>query len=574
MRLSRLSDYWRGPVLSGEAGLLPWLPLDRKIAVVLFLTALAMYLPGIWWGLPSGTSPMQVLPWGADELGPLGPVAELYGVFLDPRPIFNPQYPLMHYMVLAVVEFPYLAWLKLTGGMAGMSATFPYGLSNPAQALAVMTLLARAVSWMMAAGVVVIAFRTAAILWNRTAGVFAAVLVMLAYPMIYYARTSNVDMASVFWSSLGLAVFAATLKTSLTPVRATWLGVFAALATATKDPSYAVFVAVGLVVVFRHIRTTRGRSWREIVQAPAAGFFAAVLVYVLASGLLFDFDRFLGHVKFITQGGSARITGAQSATPSGYLTLLWMTATHFSNAVGLPAAIFTLVGIVICAFREPRTLWFAVPALGLLLGVVVPVRFVMFRYIVLADYILVFFAAYVVAKGVQAQAASWCRISWAAFAVMVVWAAGRGTDLTFQMLHDSRYATADWFREHASAGDTIGYYGPPWKLPHLNADIRTLRSIELIEGGRLIELPVDTLAEIARPRFIIVMPVKGGEIERELHLSERVLRRLHDGSLGYRRALKLEPRYLFSRSLVSSVNPPVTVYVRQPSESEQRVDDR
>ncbi len=79
MRLSRLSDYWRGPDLSGEAGLLPWLPLDRKIAVVLFLTALAMYLLGIWWGLPSGTSPMQVLPWGADELGPLGPVAELYG---------------------------------------------------------------------------------------------------------------------------------------------------------------------------------------------------------------------------------------------------------------------------------------------------------------------------------------------------------------------------------------------------------------------------------------------------------------------------------------------------------------
>jgi len=79
MMLSRLSDYWRGPVLSGEADSPPWLPLDRKIAVVLFLTALAVYLPGIWWGLPSGTSPMQVLPWGADELGPLGPVAELYG---------------------------------------------------------------------------------------------------------------------------------------------------------------------------------------------------------------------------------------------------------------------------------------------------------------------------------------------------------------------------------------------------------------------------------------------------------------------------------------------------------------
>ena len=35
----------------------------RRTAVILFLTALALYTPAIWWGLPYATAADRIRPW-------------------------------------------------------------------------------------------------------------------------------------------------------------------------------------------------------------------------------------------------------------------------------------------------------------------------------------------------------------------------------------------------------------------------------------------------------------------------------------------------------------------------------
>jgi uncharacterized integral membrane protein len=279
---------------------------DRRILLGFFLAAVILYLPGIWWGLPHATAPDRILAWGSDELAPLGPIAELYSVFTR-SPKINPQYPLFHYVVQAVFVVPYLLWLWLTGKLANPSVNYPYGLSDPVSALAIMTLLARAASLIMASGVVVVAYKTATILWDRRTGMIAGLLVLLMYPMFYYSRTSNVDMGALFWISLGLAIFAACLRDSLSPMRAAWLGLFAGLAMATKDASYAVFLMVAVVLVPRHIgqQLQSKAGWWEACKAPSLGFLTGVGIYSAASGLLFHPDRYFTHVRYVTSAAAA-----------------------------------------------------------------------------------------------------------------------------------------------------------------------------------------------------------------------------------------------------------------------------
>ncbi len=119
---------------------------DKKIILLLFFIAVVLYSLGILWGLPFATAPDRIHPWGNDELAPLGSLAELYNVFVNPKPGFNPQYPLLQYILQAVVVGPYALWLWVTGGLPGPSAEYPFGLTDPVGSLAVMTVLARLVS--------------------------------------------------------------------------------------------------------------------------------------------------------------------------------------------------------------------------------------------------------------------------------------------------------------------------------------------------------------------------------------------------------------------------------------------
>lgn len=541
-------------------GIRAWPRREWRLTILLFAAALLLYLPGIRWGLPYATAADRVHPWGPDELAPLGPIAELYSVFVDPTPTFNPQYPLFHYVMQALLCAPYLAVLRLEGGLVHPSATYPYGLADPVTALARLTILARLVSLLMAAGVVVAAAYTGSVLWNRRTGIIAAVLTLIMYPMFYYARTSNVDMGALFWTSLGLAVFARCLRDGLTVRRAASLGALAALATATKDPSYAVFVTLAIVLLLRLPRQLHapGSRLADAWRGPVVGLLTGVTVYAIASGLLFSPERFTQHALFVIHGspqGRGIFYGATPATIAGYVKLLGEALHYCVDAWGVPTTIFVASGLTLSLRRTPSRLAFAAPALGIPLGVILPTRSVEFRHLIPTAYVLAFFAAYALCELFRAKSPRLRRIAPLGLAVVCGWSLLRGSDLTYQMLHDSRYELAAWLRQHTVPGDRVAYFGAPLKLPPIETHIRTEPATwQRIYRGS----PPGT-----GPDIILVIPQQRFEAVHEWTLPDTIFRGLKDGSLGYRPVLFLQTRSLFSRRPIPFVNPSVRVFARE-----------
>jgi hypothetical protein len=526
--------------------------LDRTV-VLLFLLGLLFYLPGVWWGTPLATAPDRIKPWGSDEIAPLGPIAELYNTFIGRQPPYNPQYPLLQYVVQAAAVAPYLLWLLITGQFSPGPSVYPYGFQDPVTALAVLTILARLVNVIMGAAVPVIAFFTAGLLWGRKAGLAAGLLVLLSYPMLYYSRTSNVDMGALFWTAWGIAVFVACLRKGLNTRRALFLGLTAALATAAKDASYAAFAGIALALVIREVRA-RNSSFRKQAAIGLGVFLAA---YAVASGAVFNWDRYLTHVWFVTHGSPAGMYFTTPTGLSGYASLILNTAVHLGDALGLPAMVLSLAGVFAAVRKDRAALWLLTPALMLWLGVVLPVRFVLFRFVIVMAYLLALFAAF----GWTALAHSRARFATYAGAVFLVlalgWSAVRAADLSYQMVRDSRYAAAAWFRLHARSGDRVGYYGDPQKLPRLEAGIVTLPM-----PGQTVPLPLP-VDEHALPEFVVVVPVQPHEKDHEFTMPESIYRGLVDGSTGYRPVAALRTPSLFRKPVITFVNPTVQIFVRE-----------
>jgi 4-amino-4-deoxy-L-arabinose transferase-like glycosyltransferase len=194
----------------------------------------------------------------------------MHNTFAVSKPDRNYGYPWWHYFVAAAAQAPYVGFLMATGDLDRMGPAYPYGFKDPVHALKVLTIVGRLVSVAMAAGIVVSSFFFARTLWDDLTGVIAAVLTMLNYLMVYYSRTGNLDVPAFFWSAIGLAILATILTQGLTTRRAAMLGLFIALAIATKDQSVALFVPITFVLMvprFNYPTPSRHRLKRRAVAA-------------------------------------------------------------------------------------------------------------------------------------------------------------------------------------------------------------------------------------------------------------------------------------------------------------------
>ena len=553
---------------------------------ILFLTALLLYAVGIFWGLPHATAPDRLSPWGSDELAPLGPLAQVYHVVFRGDSTFDPRYPLLPYAIQALFMAPYLGWLRITGGLGHFSTTFPYGLTDPVRSLAVMTLIARCSSLLLMAAVPALAWRTAAWLWDRRAAAFAGVFTLFLYPLSYYARTSNVDAGGLFWTALGLLVFAICLRHGLTRERAIQIGIVAALAVATKDQNYAIFLPVGIVLVILHVRTVREKARSEAVgptgatidrrawiSSPLIALATAVVIYTLATGLLFRPDDFARHLNFILYhpgGQSGRSYFSTPATLVGYASLISAYVRHLADAMSWPLLILGAAGAGYAGWRSPRVLLLALPVLAVFIGVIAPVRFVRIRFVLPAAYTLALFAAAGLSALADTRAtkrdekparpqrialALRATLAWLVFVGVAGWTTMRSVDLAQQMLFDSRNQLGTWLQRNAVAGDHLGYYGSAVKLPPLAAGIIT-------EQGPYAEA-YERPEGAGWPEFIVTIPQQQFEAEHEWNLPEERYAELKSGQWNYDMMFSWQAPAIGSRRPINWVNPPIRLFVRR-----------
>jgi 4-amino-4-deoxy-L-arabinose transferase-like glycosyltransferase len=499
---------------------------QRRLDVAFFVVALAIYLPGIGWGVPHEAIRERAAAWGSDEIAPAA--LSQINTTLTRAGRYNPQYPLFGYVIQAVTVTPYAM-------VFGRLWEPPP--ARAARVLRMYVILSRLASVLMSAALVVIAARTAAVLWGPASAAIAGSLTLLLYPMFYYARTSNVDASALALGGVALWQYAICLTRGLDKRTAILLGLSAALAVATKDFMIGIVAPIGMVVALIY--------WRQAPRLVLLAAIVALVVYPIASGAVFNLDRYQAHIHFIRYG-STRHYGFQFGSTDSYAHVFAKATGYLVMAMSVPASLLAIAGVVVCLRSRRRLLLWLLPPISIIVITILPTRFVLYRFLFPTAYCLVFFAA----LALSSLVASRPRLGRLAVTLTCAWMLLRGADLTWQMLRDSRYEAGEWFERNARAGDRIGYYGTePHKLPFVSG------AVSLMRGPA--ELPVQD-----GPEFLVVIPWQDYERVHEYNLPDATYAALRRGDAGYRQLLGLKTPALFQLQPGTWVNPEVKVFVR------------
>jgi hypothetical protein len=561
--------------------------VEWKLPAFLGLLAILIYVPLIGWGLPNATAPDRTKSFAIDEILPTGPLIETQQM-LRTEPLWTYKgYPFLQYFIDAVFQAPYAAYLYFSGQMKTPLPGHPLGLNDPASTLRILEILGRCVTLLMAGLTVVAAFVFSHNLFGRTAGIVAAILVMLNCFMVYYSRTGNVDVPAFFWIAIGMVLFGRILDAGLTARRAAWLGAVAAFAMATKDQAVAFFLPIGLALLLPRFQ---GGTHSYPVKPLLAGLGASLAAYAAATGMLLHPSRHISHVMNIlgkdpvsarlhTIGGMGLFWGTHPRTLAGMFALAGDYGMALTGVISLPVVAACCIGIWLAARRSPGRLIVLLPVLSLFLIVVVPLRFVVWRYCLPLSLPICAFAAYAI---VQLRKFSTPPLWIGAMVLICGYQALMDFDLCYSQWNDTRYDAGRWLQSHARRGDKLGYFGDTERLPQLGGEIVTWELVRdpdlfyLIAAGdpakesEYSKLIMEEL-RAERPEYVIEIPdwTSTPGMEHSAYCPTGLYRYLLEGKGEYRPVAYFPARSLFSGILkrprmdYPSVSPAVRIFVRR-----------
>jgi 4-amino-4-deoxy-L-arabinose transferase-like glycosyltransferase len=524
------------------------------LAHVLLLVALclAVNLHGIAWGLPNGE-----YDWAPDSVAPRGPL--LYGKQLLSQEPWTSKYPPVHFMVLSLVYAPYVAYLRVTGGLGAPTSVYPFGLADAEFSLMVFTLTARLVSALMGVAMVLVNYHAVGRLWGRRAGLVAAFLIGTSYPIVHYAHNANLDVPHMFWASLALWSLVAVAHGG-GRAHSVLLAVFSALAVGTKNSAYALVVGFGLVafavLCHRHRRAAREDERSRVRGDLAWGLVAFAVALVLAFNVPVNWQGFWGHVQSHLGRSvkGARILQQASSGISGELALLRTYGAFVFEANVAPVFALLVAGVAYGLWRVPRqTLLVLVPAVTyyVLFLRVHPTSHI--RY-VLPLYLLLSWPAGKLAADLLAGSRRVRLAAAAVFSVVGAYAVLQAFTVGSLYNGDARYALEAWLRRSVAPGTMVVGIGPDYSLPRFPPEIRVIRRhVWNYNGGE-----IGTIDDID-PEYLVL----GLSVPQRVAQGDRLERFL--GNRGYRLAAEFKsPLPLFGREIedLASLNPRVAVFRR------------
>ena len=548
--------------------------------VFFLIVAVSVLLCGyhLTWGLPNGN-----YTWAADALGPLS----LLSIAKRSLSQFNSgwfwyKYPFGYPLLLLAACAPYLAWLVATGQLKNPSMVYPYGFAHAESALYTLAILGRCLNLVLVVGTVVLTYAIGQRLLGRSTARLAAWFVATAYPIIYYAHTTNQDAAYLFW--LTLSVWA-TIACAQGPEKR-WpfvvLGAAVAMAMATKEQGFALLLALPVVLLPSLYRaqsaapTPSRRAWRAVWnRVPGAALVAAVVTMLIASNAIVNpqgvVNRFLDLTGHPIKGMSSRLTPLKFSLFKGIEKELWylqQLGDVTDSSFGLPLLIAAIGGVVYLLSAQRRAAMFLlVPALAY--------YFISLRThdLLVLRYALPLFP--ILALAAAAVCAAWIgrarRTGIAVASLLCLLGLARAIEVDVLMRTDSRYRVEAWLAEHVPAGGSVEFYQKPVYMP---------RFVGL--QATLIPLDERTIAgvESRRPQLIVLSSAsrKGithfwnpdwtkGSLMIERPAARAFLNALESGKLPYQRVAEFSQEPKLLRLRVTSLCPRITVYQRKADES-------
>jgi 4-amino-4-deoxy-L-arabinose transferase-like glycosyltransferase len=431
-------------------------PLARVLAASTLL-----FVVGIWWGWPGGL-------WAPDELDP---AAVLRGISAEFSRGWYDLYPPLHYYILSLLYAP--AVVALRQGWL------------PADDMAVMAalhLIARALTVAMALGTLVAIAALARRVQGERFAWPAALVAGVCLPFAYYAKTANVDVPYLFWFVLSLLWLREAFEHGRTR-DLVGFGVTAALATATKDQAYALYVGPALVLAWR----VRQRGWPA--RGLLLGALASVTTLALSHNVAFNLEGFLTHVVAITTGGSETYRMV-TANAAGQVALARLTAAQFGWALGLPGLVLVGVGIVGMTRTRRPPVWLVASALSYYVTFIAVVGYVYDRFLLPVVPLLALLGA----VGLRRLLDGWpgARAGRVLAVVLVGGMVWRAASVDLLLVDDARYAAEAWLRVAVRPGQVVAASTRPGYMPRFSG----------LDYREVFPTPDATLA--AAPDYIVV----------------------------------------------------------------------
>ncbi len=552
--------------------------------------ALFVYTRALDWGLPAGDET-----WAADAVRPSAPLAVAYQNFARGwnSGWFWFKYPPLHAFLLSALYAPYLAWLWLTGGLSGFASDYPFGLADPVGSLSMLALIGRATSAAMGAGSVLLAYACVVRSFGRAAAAGAAFVTTMAYPMVFYSQTTNVEVPYLFW--MLVAILGAVRLVEGETARRWWvaLGVGAALSVSTKELAAGAFVGLPFAIIGAALAARRPvTDWLRGGLLAAASFGLALVV---ANNALFNPLGFVQRVGFLTQTLPREIAlqyapyyfpidlgGSRGASVE--FAQMSLATTRLVASLSWPTAALALSGWLLALRTRPA--W-ALLLLAACVGYyVVSVRAMLslsLRYLLPLTVFSCMAAGIALGTLTRSGTARAPRLALAA--LLSAWIFAYGWDVNRMMSGDGRYGAAQWLAEAARQGPaSVEIYQNRTYLPHFPEGL-TVREVDYESR--------DVESFLARRPDLVVLSSSGisgitvrykqdwqddGETAEGYSPAQRsatgqvmnykrdsnveFLERLRAGDLGFERAASFVVDPWIERPLIQSLNPEIEIYRR------------
>jgi hypothetical protein len=521
-------------------------PRDRRGLTAVLALGFALVIWGINWGISTGG-------YAPDELWV---DFIMSGVRQGFSGGWHDKYPIMHYAVLGL---PVSAF-----ELADWAGIIP---SASQQSWIAQQVIVRCVSVAMALGTLVTVFLCAVELYGPRRAFTGPLVLLLTAQFLYYGKTGNLDIPSLYWFSWALLSF---LRLFRTPTLRDYvlLGAAAAAAVATKDQAYASLALLipaifGLTVHHQ----PQGVWWRRLVGALVdrrllACAAATVTASVVLHNMLFNMSGFVEHIRELSKYMNLAVV---PRTPAGYLEMTLMTLAIFRFSLGWPFAVLALSGLGTAVFCRSRRywLWMLLVPLSFHLTFTWVELYVCDRYLFPGILVLSLFAGAALADLLnRVPHRQYAR---AAVGISLAWSLLYAVSVNLMVTRDAREDARQWIHDHATGRARVGIVG--FYLPWLGPDIhgQEVNSIPEIERDRP---DLVFLNERHAQRFL----------QDRFYSRRNMWRALENGSLGYQEAFRrrgslpfwalLQYEPVFRRSYDSGmtnldkINPETVVYRR------------
>ena len=425
------------------------LKADKIALLGILLFSLFLNVYGLWWGIPSLDG------WAVDEIIPARTLKGLeYGFSHG----WEDAYPPLHYYLLAMAYLPVRLFHAL------------HPISNDAQYTAFF-FMGRLLSVGMATGIVLFVYQCGREIADELAALLASGLAACIAPFVYYAKIANVDAPYVFWVIWSLLFYLRILKAHRLRDYLCF-AVTATCAICTKDQAYAFYVLTPLpILCSRYLLAKRRNEPRSLIRLAfnrehLAALGVATAVFALLQNLVFNWDGFVAHIKFIT--GPAQIYVKYPRTLAGHLSMAWHSLDHLRFSFGWPSFLLCTAGIgaaLLQPKKNDRQLALLIPVLSYYFFFLNVILHDFDRYFLGICVIFALFGGKLAADVLRLRGQQQRVVSMALLGIIGLYSAWYAFSIDQLMVNDSRYAVERWLTQHVSPHASVVLADQPLFLP-------------------------------------------------------------------------------------------------------------